>query len=209
MNSLYAYGCSFTHGYRDEIDKGWVSRLELDTSYKLINKGHAGAGWVTVRNKLLEDITKFKPQDIVIVQIPFLYRVEIPYFEEKYDSFMRLWNEHPEGTVEWLKYTKPEHQLEAVTAYEAMTLFNLIRYLGIHLMWWSSDAMPTLKNSDYIQLSIEGHDSFFSWSHSRYDLTIGGDASDTHLNSDGYDFLAKEFSRQINNVVINPLTRLI
>ena len=201
MRSVYAYGCSYTHGYQDEIGKGWVTRLKLKEEVNLYNRGHAGAGWVTVRNKILKEAHKFNIGDIIIVQIPFPYRVEVPYFIPKYDSFMRFWNEHPEGTTEWLKYVLPEHQLEAVISEEALDLFNTLTRLGTQVVWWQTENMYTLMNSDYPMLTIGDYPCFFDWNHSRYDLTISGDGKDTHLNEKGYFAMATDFGSQLNRII--------
>lgn len=198
MNKLFAYGCSWTHGYREEIDKGWVTRLKLNSEYKLINKGHSGAGWVTVRDKILTDIPTYSPNDVLIVQIPFSYRVEVPYFLRKYDSFMRFINEHPEGTIEWLKYILPAEELEKVTSLEVLRIFRILDYIGVKVIWWQAENMPTLMESEYPMLKLDGYNSYFDWSHTRYDLVVSGDETDTHLTPKGYDYQAEFFSKQLN-----------
>ena len=198
MNTLYAYGCSYTHGYLDELGKGWVPRLKLKNKVNLVNRGHAGAGWVTVRSKILEDVPKFKFNDIVVVQVPFLHRIEVPYFQKKYDSFMRFWNEHPEGTEEWLKYVLPQHQLEAVTSLEVLAILDMLSALKVKVLWWQTETMPTLMTCDYPLLRLDGYLSFFDWNHSRPDLMIDKESNDTHLTSEGYEYLAYIFSKQIN-----------
>ena len=199
MNSLRAYGCSFTHGYKEEILKGWVTRLKLSRKYKLINRGHAGAGWVTVRSYILNDIPKFKKGDVAIIQIPFLYRVEIPYFKTKYDSFMRYWNEQRGKTLEWGKFVKEEEELREVITQEVLQIFKILEALDVKVIWWSSQHMPELKKSKYEQLTLDGYDCYFDWSHTRYDLCVSED--DTHLNVKGYEYQAEFFSRQLNKIL--------
>lgn len=196
---IWTYGCSFTSGYNELqfTDEVWTNKLTLNQPYSLKNRAQGGGGFHDVRRHLLRDIGEINSDDLIIIQLPTSNRVCIPYFQTEWDSFMRIVNEHPEGTIGWLHYLKDRDDLIDALAEEAIVLFELLNRLKLKWMWWSSERTSHLLDKfDYNRLILEEYFSYEDWIWNNRQYWIKED--DWHQNIEGHNKLANIFSKQIS-----------
>ena len=220
---IWIYGCSFSSGYKELdfdkntwpyllsnysfeiIDRGhgegsfkqdWPFLLS-NHSFEIIHRGHGGGSFYDVREYLLQDIGKIKEDDLLIIQLPTSNRVVIPYFVKEWDSFMRIMNEHPEGTVEWIRYMEDFDGLRDALAKEATTVFDLLNRLNLNWVWWTAEKASKSLYDKYPEnnLKLDQYDSYEEWIFKNKEYWRN--SNDWHQNIEGHKALANTFRKQL------------
>ena len=223
MNTLYAFGCSFTDwNYQKSAYDWWkeehhfIHRLSVELGMKCVNTGHSGDANESILRNFYKYQNQFKKGDVVLLQSTFGNRLVFHHHptSEQFDltgpinqlpptnqkDFRDRFSSHFIKTIkEYLVlYNHPDFIIDEMYAAYPM-ISEWCKMKGIHIVFWAlDDYIP----SELVTRAPNGK-GWCNWI-TENGLTINDDIGndDDHLGFTGMDTMYEKFILILRNVML-------